>query len=351
MREQLRRVGIARAFDHRRGRGHDEDALGRIDHLLVGHLLPFGEAARIGALRADHPLALLHRAEHLLVALHDHGLVGAQGLVEVPAERARQHPHHDQLDRGEGGIRHHHQALVFRMLEVGPGLGDILHLVAADRDADDRKPLRDPAAVAIVGVVHHLVEPFRLERLEQALLGQAVGGAAIGHGHHVGAGPAGADLLLQPPQHRLAAGAQELDLDPGLLLKLVGQMLGQRDRRRGVPAQIAFLARGRGVGFVRRLRRRRQPGAKADALQQGESHGKSCPRPHRCSSSRRRGICAQRRCPHGPPAGAKRQSAAPLRRAMSGMRFEIVQAYRPTLRPDESSARNRDSIGSDFILN
>src|SRR3954462_6383289 len=100
--------------------------------LLIGHLLPVGETARIGALRADHPFALLHRAEHLLVALHDHGLVGAQGLVEVPPERARQHAHHDQLDRGEGRIRHHHEALIFRVLEVGPGRGNILHLVAAD---------------------------------------------------------------------------------------------------------------------------------------------------------------------------------------------------------------------------
>ena len=123
------------------------------------------------------------------------------------------------------------------------------HLVAADRDADQRQALRDPAAVAIL--VQHLVETLGPERREQATLGEPVGGAGIRHGEHVGAGTAGADLLLQAAEHRLAAAAQELNLDPGLLLELAGKLLRQRDRRRGVPAQRAFALGGGGIGVVR----------------------------------------------------------------------------------------------------
>ena len=124
---------------------------------------------RVGAFRADHPLALLHDAVDLLVALHDHYVVGAQALVEIPPELARQCSHHDELDGGEGRVRHHHQALEFRLHEVRPGFRRVLigDLVGADRDADEREPLRDPPAVAILGIVHHLVEAFRLERLDE----------------------------------------------------------------------------------------------------------------------------------------------------------------------------------------
>ena len=123
------------------------------------------------------------------------------------------------------------------------------HLVAADRDADQRQALRDPAAVAIL--VQHLVETLGPERRKQTTLGETVGGAGVRHGEHIGAGTSGADLLLQPAEHRLTAAAQELNLDAGFLLELAGKLLRQRDRRRGVPAQRAFALGGVGIGVVR----------------------------------------------------------------------------------------------------
>jgi hypothetical protein len=280
LREQLGGIRVARAPDDRRRRYDDERALARIDKPLVGHVLAVVEAARVGALGADQALALLHRAEHLLVALHDHRVVGAQALVELPTQLARQHADHDQLDGGERRVRHHHTALVFRIHQVRPGFGYVRRrdLVGAHRDADDLDAVGDPSAVAILGVFDDLVEAVRPERLERTELGEPVGGAGIRHRHDVGARAAGAHLLLQPAQHRLAAGAQHLHLDAGLLLEPVGELLGERDRGRGVPAQRPFPARRRPIhpigreGRGRRERRGRKAAGGDQRLASAHPH-------------------------------------------------------------------------------
>src|SRR5262249_24605623 len=77
------------------------------------------------------------------------------------------------------------------------------------------RPSRSLAAAPAV------VNPAGREGLEDAWRGGSVGGAGVRQGEHVGARRAGAEPLLQPPQHRLSARAQELHLDPGLLLERV----------------------------------------------------------------------------------------------------------------------------------
>jgi hypothetical protein len=59
-------------------------------------------------------------------------------------------------------------------------------------------------------------------------------------------------ILQETAQHRLAAGAQERHLDAGVGGELVGEILHQRERRRGVPADIAFLDRCGAVGLIGR---------------------------------------------------------------------------------------------------
>ena len=60
------------------------------------------------------------------------------------------------------------------------------------------------------------------------MLRQRIGGAGVRHGEHVGTGTAGAEFLLQAPQHRRAAGAQHLHLHARVLLEAVGKLLGER---------------------------------------------------------------------------------------------------------------------------
>ena len=118
-----------------------------------------------------------------------------------------------------------------------------------------------------------------------------------------------ATLLLQAAQHRLPAGAQELHLDAGVMLELVGKLLSERDRRRGVPAQRAFLARRRLVGPIgsEGLRPSWRRDSKAKAKADGEiSHaGKA---PHRTPPRRpSRNVSYQQE--HRPPGTAKTQCA------------------------------------------
>jgi hypothetical protein len=137
--------------------------------------------------------------------------------------------------------------------------------------------LGDPPPLLVLRALDHLVESFRPERLQDALPGKPVGGSGVRHGEHVGARPAGADFLLQPPQHRLAARAQELHLDAGLPLESACQLLGLRHRRRGVPAQRAFAVRGVDIGSVGRegdaRRCERDPESKNRNRWNGGSHG------------------------------------------------------------------------------
>jgi hypothetical protein len=188
-----------------------------------------------------------------LVALHDHRVVLAQGPVVIPPEFLRQNADDVELDRGEGGIWHHHQPLVFRVGQIGPDFRPVLlgHLVGPDRHAEQRDALGDPVALRVLGTLDHLVKTFRLEGDEHALLGEAVGGRRVRHGHDVGAGLTRLVLLHEPAQHRLAAGSQQRHLDSGVLGEPVGKSLHQRERRRCVPAHHAFLDRGRAVGLIR----------------------------------------------------------------------------------------------------
>src|SRR5262249_31617285 len=67
----------------------------------------------------------------------------------------------------------------------------------------------------------------------------------------------GIKLLLEPPQHSRAAGAEHLDLDAGLLLEQIDDLLALRDRRRGVPDHFAL---GLGLRDIDRILRRRWNG-------------------------------------------------------------------------------------------
>jgi hypothetical protein len=120
------------------------------------------------------------------------------------------------------------------------------------------EPLRDEEPVLVLRGVRHLVEVLRLERDEHALAPEHRGGRRIGGGQHVGGNAPGVDLLLKAPQHRRAAGAEQLDLDAVFLLEGVGDLLRLRQRRRGVPDHLAFGFRLRQVGRVLRQGRGRE---------------------------------------------------------------------------------------------
>ena len=62
-------------------------------------------------------------------------------------------------------------------------------------------------------------------------------------GEHVDKDLAGITLLLEAAQDVGAAGAEQLDLDAGLLLKHQRDLLRGRDRHRAVPRHAAFLFR------------------------------------------------------------------------------------------------------------
>ena len=148
--------------------------------------------------------------------------------------------------------------------------------VGAHRHADQMHALRDPGAVLVLGAIDHLVEAVRLERHEHALARQPGRGAGVRHGDDVGAGLAGLVLLQEAPQHRFAARAQQRHLDAGVGRELVGQDLHQRERRRGVPADVALFDRGGAVGLIGGTLRG-APARRGDA-------GRAVPRQMRCNA-------------------------------------------------------------------
>src|SRR5262245_16412050 len=85
-------VRVRLALDHRRRRRDGEGAVGREEGLHLVARLPVLPRVGIGPLGRHQPLAALEGVRDLLVALHDHDVVGPELPVELPAVLLGEHP-------------------------------------------------------------------------------------------------------------------------------------------------------------------------------------------------------------------------------------------------------------------